>query len=120
MKEAERSMESTTERFEDAAADPGAEARARAEGAKEKIAAGLDRAADRLRQNVETMEPGRRGRGALDRVASGVQSTAEHVRGFDVRAMSEDARAYVRENPTSALLIAASTGLLLGILLARR
>lgn len=97
-----------------------AEGQEKAEGAKEKVAGGLDRAADRLRQNVESMAPGGRGREALERVAGGMQSTADYVRKINLQAMGEDARAYVRQNPTNALLIAAGAGLLLGVLLARR
>ncbi len=96
-----------------------AEARARAEGAKERVAGGLERAADRLQQNVQQMQPGA-GRQALEKVASGVRSTAEYVREAELRTMGEDTVRYIRENPTNALLIAASAGFLLGLLLSRR
>lgn len=89
-------------------------------GAKEKIASGLDRAADRLRQNVESMAPEARGRQALERVAGGVKSTADYVRGVDFRALGEDTRTYIREKPTNALAIAAIGGFLLGLLMSRR
>jgi ElaB/YqjD/DUF883 family membrane-anchored ribosome-binding protein len=88
--------------------------------AKEKIAGGLERAADRLRQNVESMEPGARGRAALVRVASGVQSTADYVRGVDVANLGDEARTYIREKPQNALVAAAIGGFLLGLLLSRR
>jgi ElaB/YqjD/DUF883 family membrane-anchored ribosome-binding protein len=88
--------------------------------AKEKIAGGLERAADRLRQNVESMGPEARGRAALERVASGVQSTAEYVRGVDVASIGDDARTYIREKPQNALAIAAIGGFLIGLLLSRR
>lgn len=91
-----------------------------AAGTKEKIAGGLDKAADRLRQNVESMAPEGRGRQALERVAGGVQSTAEYVREMDFQTMGEDARAYVRDHPTNALAIAAIGGFLLGLLMTRR
>ena len=91
-----------------------------AAGTKDKIAGGLDRAADRLRQNVESMPPGGRGRQALESVASGVKSTADYVRDMDISTMGEDARAYVREKPASALTFAAIGGFLLGLLMRRR
>lgn len=91
-----------------------------AAGAKDRIAGGLDRAADRIRQNVESLAPGARGRQALEKVASGVQSTADYVRGMDLSTLGEDTRTYIRENPTNALAIAAIGGFLLGLLMARR
>lgn len=89
-------------------------------GAKEKIAGGLDRAANRLRQNVESMPAEGRGRQALEKVAGGVQSTADYVRGIDMSTLGEDTRAYIREKPTNALAIAAIGGFLLGLLMSRR
>ncbi len=89
-------------------------------GAKEKLAGGLDRAASRLRQNVESMPAEARRRQALEKVAGGVQSTAEYVRGMDMSTIGEDTRTYIRENPTNALAVAAIGGFLLGLLMTRR
>lgn len=99
--------------------EPGSRESATA-GAKEKIAGGLDRAADRLRQNVESMSPERRGRQTLEKVAGGVKSTADYVRGMDMSTIGDDTRTYIRENPTNALAIAAIGGFLLGLLMSRR
>ncbi len=89
-------------------------------GAKDTIASGLDRAADTLRRNVESMAPEGRGRQALEKVAGGVQSTADYVRRVDFSTLGEDTRTYIRQKPTNALAIAAIGGFLLGLLMSRR
>jgi ElaB/YqjD/DUF883 family membrane-anchored ribosome-binding protein len=91
-----------------------------AAGTKEKIAGGLDKAAGTLRQRVEGLPAGGRGREALERVVSGVESTAQYVRGVDVENLGENARTYIREKPQNALAIAAIGGFLLGLLLSKR
>ncbi len=120
MEQPEREMESTASAARERAEEMAGEARARAEGAKEKVAGGLERAADRLQQRVAAMEPGTTGREALEKVASGVQSTAQYVREMEFRTLGEDTVRYIREHPTNAMLIAASAGFLLGIILSRR
>ena len=104
-REAAADLKSRASGIRDEAADAMDQARAAAAG-------GLDSAANALHRGAEAGES--RVRGAANKAAGALATSADYVREHDVGDMVDDLMVVVRNNPGPALLGAAALGFLLG------
>jgi ElaB/YqjD/DUF883 family membrane-anchored ribosome-binding protein len=110
----------------DRLADVGSTVREKAGNAKNKIANALESGADRLRGNsggtlagattagTTSLEGDGRLSQVSDRVAGGMQATADWLRDADIDGLKTGIERQVKEHPGRTLLIAAGLGYLLG------
>jgi ElaB/YqjD/DUF883 family membrane-anchored ribosome-binding protein len=114
----------------DRAADMGSGLRDRAATAKSSLADALESGANKLRgRSADSMSYGGDGAamaldrstvdGATDRLAGGMQETADWLRENDLDSMRTGIERQVRQNPGSSMLIAVGIGYLLGKALRR-
>ena len=89
------------------------QARARLEDGREEVAGRLERAADQLRERTA----GNAGSPVIERVAKSMESTAGYLHEHETAAIAGDVSSYVKLHPTTALVLAAFLGFLLGRLL---
>jgi hypothetical protein len=75
-------------------------------------AGGLDSAASALHQNAEGLPGGDSVKSAAHTAADALSSTADYVRGNDLKGMLADVKKIVKNNPGPALLTAAVLGFL--------
>jgi ElaB/YqjD/DUF883 family membrane-anchored ribosome-binding protein len=110
-------------------ADVGSGAREKIGNARDKLAIALEAGADRLRQRSQTGSPvlaGATAEGSTaiqsdgkmaevsDRVAGGMQTTADWLRDADIDGLKTGIENQVKEHPGRTLLIAAGLGYLIG------
>jgi ElaB/YqjD/DUF883 family membrane-anchored ribosome-binding protein len=79
---------------------------------KSAAAGGLDSAASVLDRTAEKLPGGEAVKNAAHNAADALSSTAEYVRGHDLRAMRADVGKFVKDHPGAALLTAAALGFL--------
>ena len=119
--------------------DVGSTVRERAANMKDSLADALESGADRLRQRVHSGQPTIGGSGQLaaatstgtvttsdgravvvgERVADGMQATADWIRDADLEGLKSGVERQVKEHPGRTLLIAVGLGYLLGKALRR-
>lgn len=92
----------------------------RTEEPRQRMASGLDRAASTIRERATNLPGGERVAGVARSAADRLQSAASYVRDHDGRAMAEDARQVVRQNPAGSILAACAAGFVVGMLMRRR
>jgi ElaB/YqjD/DUF883 family membrane-anchored ribosome-binding protein len=84
---------------------------------REKAAGSLHVVADRLRQTGS--EVAQLDEQALEKLARGVDSTADYIERHSTREMWEDARDYVQKHPMAAVAAAVVFGFMVGRILGR-
>lgn len=88
--------------------------------ARERVAGGLESAANRI-SHLVNQEEGAAGQGRMagvaNRLAGGMESTAHYVREADAGELRHDFEEQVRRNPVQTLLVAAVAGFAIGRLL---
>ena len=89
------------------------QARVRLEDGREEVAGRLERMADQLRERTA----GNAGSPAIERVAKSMESTAGYLHEHEAAAIAGDVSSYVKLHPTTAMVLAAFLGFLLGRLL---
>lgn len=94
--------------------DPGRTAVDTSDGNRDSAANGLDSAASALHENAEGLPGGEKVTGFAHSAANKLSSTADYVRGHDVKAMLADVEKVVKNNPSASLLAAAVVGFLMG------
>ena len=82
-------------------------------------AEGLESAASTLHQKADALPGGQSVKGAAHKAADALDSTANYLRENDVKSMLSDVQKIVKNNPGSALLIAAALGFLVARSLSR-
>lgn len=86
---------------------------------KSAAAGGLDSAASALDRTAEKLPGGDAVRNVAHNAADALSSTAEYVRGHDLKAMRSDFGKLVKDHPGAALLTAAALGFLVARSLSR-
>ena len=98
----------------DKVSDMGRAAAEKIDDNREAAAGGLDRAAETLHENAESLPGGEKIANLAHTTADKLTSTAEYVRERDVSGMMSDVEALVKKNPGPALIAAAVVGFLVG------
>jgi hypothetical protein len=89
-------------------------------GKKHSLARGIDAAASRLREKIDSLPGGEKVASAAYRAADIMETAADYVTNRDVREMLYDLRQLARKHPGATLLTAAAAGFLLVRALSRR
>jgi ElaB/YqjD/DUF883 family membrane-anchored ribosome-binding protein len=92
----------------------------RTEEPRQRVAGGLDRAASTIRERATSLPGGQKVSGMARTAADRLETAASYVRDHDAKAMADDARHVVRQNPAGSMLAACAAGFVVGFLMRRR
>jgi ElaB/YqjD/DUF883 family membrane-anchored ribosome-binding protein len=101
------------------AAEIGRSAEAKINAAREPAASALNSAAATLHEKAGSLPGGERVTSIAHAAADKIESTADYVRGHDVRDAMADVEDFVKSHPGQSLIAAAAVGFLVGRALRR-